>query len=155
MVSAANIFVDSSLLVEYIKDRKVALLDYLLDHQSDLGINSTVISEFLFYFLGVKGDKLPMTLQRNSSIGSIINQYDPVAILEGFTVLSETKNVSLVVSLMVKHNLLPNDAIILATCLHHKIPYLSSYDVNDFVTACSSEGIVLIGNVAEAEQLIS
>ena len=154
MVPAVNIFIDSSVLVEYIKGRKVALLDYLLDHQRDLGINSTVISEFLFYFLGFKGDKSPMTLKRNSSIGAIIDQYDPVAILEDFTVLSEDKDVSLVVSLMRRHNLLPNDAIILATCLHHSVPYLASYDVNDFATACSSEGIALISNVEEAKKYL-
>ena len=154
MVQAVEVFVDSSLLVEYIKDRKVALLDYLLKHQRDLAINSTVVSEFLFYFIGFKGDKSPMTLKRNNSIGAIIEQNNPVAILEGFTVLPESNDIALVVSLMKEHNLLPNDALILATCLQHRIPYLASYDVADFAPACAAEGIVLLSDVEEAKQHI-
>ena len=155
MVQTVNTFVDSSVLVEYIKDKKTALLDYLINHQRDLAINSTVISEFLFYFLGYRGNKSPMTLKRNSSIASIIDQYDPVSILTGFTVLSETKDVFLVTFLMQKHNLLPNDALILATCLHHSIPYLASYDVTDFQPACAAEDLTLISNIEEAQQLLA
>jgi predicted nucleic acid-binding protein len=154
MVQAVEVFIDSSVLVEYIKDRKVALLNYLLKHQRDLAINSTVISEFLFYFIGFKGNKSPMTLKRDSSIGTIIEQNDPVAILEDFTVLPESSDTALVVSLMKKHNLLPNDALILATCLRHKIPYLASYDVTDFASACATEGIVLLSDAEEAKRHI-
>lgn len=154
MVQAVEVFLDSSVLVEYIKDRKVALLDYLLKHQRDLAINSTVISEFLFYFVGFVGNKSPMTLKRNNSIGSIIEQNNPIAILEGFTVLPESNDVALVVSLMKEYNLLPNDALILATCLRHEIPYLASYDVTDFASACAAEGIVLLSDAEEAKQHI-
>ena len=154
MVQAVEVFTDSSVLVEYIKDRKIALLNYLLKHQRDLTINSTVISEFLFYFIGLKGNKSPMTLKRDNSIGAIIEQNDPVAILEDFTVLPESSDTALVVSLMKKHNLLPNDALILATCLRHKIPYLASYDVTDFASACATEGIVLLSDAEEAKQHI-
>ncbi len=154
MVQAVEVFIDSSVLVEYIKDRKVTLLNYLLEHQRDLAINSTVISEFLFYFVGFKGNKSPMTLKRDNSIGAIIAQNNPVAILEDFTVLPESNDTALVVSLMKKHNLLPNDALILATCLRHKIPYLASYDVTDFVSACAAEGIVLLSDAKEAKRYI-
>ena len=154
MVQAVEVFVDSSVLVEYIKDRKVTLLNYLLERQRDLAINSTVISEFLFYFIGFKGDKSPMTLKRNNSIRAIINQHDPVAILEDFTVLPESSDTALVVSLMKKYNLLPNDALILATCLRHEIPYFASYDVNDFASACADEGIVLLSDEQEAKRHI-
>lgn len=155
MVQAVDILVDSSILVEYIKGRQTKLLDYLMDCKESLAINSTVISEFLFYFVGFKGDKSPMTLKRDGSVSSILAQHDPVSILEGFTVLSESKDIFLAVSLMKKHNLLPNDALILATCLHHSLPYLASYDVTDFATACSSEGVILLSNVEEAKEHLS
>lgn len=55
---------------------------------------------------------------------------------------------------MKKHNLLPNDALILATCLHHTLACLASCDVNNFAPGCSSEGITLISNLEEARQLM-
>ena len=53
---------------------------------------------------------------------------------------------------MRKHNLPPNDAIILATCLHHSVSYPASYDINGFKAACAAEGVTLISDVEEAKQ---
>jgi predicted nucleic acid-binding protein len=44
---------------------------------------------------------------------------------------------------MSKYNLLPNDAIILATCKMHNITKLASYDT-DFIVPCQEEGIELL-----------
>jgi predicted nucleic acid-binding protein len=44
---------------------------------------------------------------------------------------------------MVKYNLLPNDAIILATCKLHAITKLASHD-RDFIIPCKAEGIELL-----------
>lgn len=49
---------------------------------------------------------------------------------------------------MVTYNLLPNDALILATCKLHNIKRLASYD-SDFARACIGEGIQLIQTVAD------
>ena len=152
MVQAVDVFVDSSALVEYIKGKQTDLLDFLMNHRKDLAISNVVVSEFLYYFVGFKGNKSPLTLKRNNSIATVLNQYDPLLILNSFTPLSETNDLSLVTSLMSKHNLLPNDALILTTCLHHSIPYLASYDTNDFATACQAEGITLLDSVATAQQ---
>nr|WP_290902916.1 PIN domain-containing protein [Ferroglobus sp.] len=43
-------------------------------------------------------------------------------------------------------NLLPNDALILATCKFYGIKYLISFD-NDFRGACEGENMVLIDSV--------
>jgi predicted nucleic acid-binding protein len=51
--------------------------------------------------------------------------------------------IELVPILMSKYNLLPNDAIILATCKIHNITQLASHD-KDFKTACDIEGITLL-----------
>ncbi|MBE8540167.1 PIN domain-containing protein [Geoglobus acetivorans] len=45
-----------------------------------------------------------------------------------------------------KYGLLPNDALILATCRFYGIKYLISFD-SDFERACKKEGIVLIDNI--------
>ncbi len=49
----------------------------------------------------------------------------------------------LVPKLMIKYNLLPNDAIILATCKIHDIKQLASHDT-DFIIPCKEEGIELL-----------
>jgi predicted nucleic acid-binding protein len=49
---------------------------------------------------------------------------------------------------MKKHNLLPNDAIILAACKIQKVHVLASYD-SDFFKACAEEGIRLITAVTD------
>ena len=49
---------------------------------------------------------------------------------------------------MEQYNLLPNDAIILATCKLNDIPQLASYDA-DFDAACRDEGIRLIKSISD------
>lgn len=48
---------------------------------------------------------------------------------------------------MQKYNLLPNDALILATCKIHQIPQVASFDTKDFEKACKGEGIKLIQSI--------
>lgn len=43
---------------------------------------------------------------------------------------------------MSKYNLLPNDAIILGTCILHEIKFLATHD-SDFDIAAPAEGIIL------------
>ena len=45
-----------------------------------------------------------------------------------------------------KYGLLPNDALILATCKHYAVDALASLD-KDYEEACRSEGITLISGV--------
>jgi uncharacterized protein len=46
------------------------------------------------------------------------------------------------------YNLLPNDALILATCKLENITILATYDT-DFTKACLEEGIKLISKVED------
>ena len=45
--------------------------------------------------------------------------------------------------------LLPNDALILATCKYYKIERLATLDVEDFKKPCKAEGIVLVSNLGD------
>jgi len=54
---------------------------------------------------------------------------------------------------ILKYNLKPNDALILATCKHYNIPYLLSLD-EDFKEACEEEGIVLIDSVEKLKKIL-
>jgi len=49
---------------------------------------------------------------------------------------------------MQRYNLLPNDALILASCQLHGIPALASYDP-DFETACAGENVRLVRQISD------
>ncbi len=150
-----NAFVDSSVLVEHVKGSRTDFLPFLASQDVVLYISSTVVSELLFHIVAIRSDKSPLTIKRKGLIPKYLDASEVNVFLRQFSVLSVDAEVTAVVpSLMVKHNLLPNDALILATCLQHKIPYLASYDVTDFASACATEGIVLLSDAEEAKRHI-
>jgi predicted nucleic acid-binding protein len=151
-----KVFLDSSLLIEYVKETKIELLEFLVASENGLCINSTVVSEFFFYYLAIQGKKSPLTLKVNKQIGGCLKEEKYAGFLQQFDFLADSASVVAdVPMLMRKHNLLPNDALLLATCLHHSLPYLASYDENDFRDACTAEGITLISSEAEVKQLLA
>ena len=54
--------------------------------------------------------------------------------------LDSNAAIPLAISMMKKHNLLPNDPIILASCKLQQVSVFASYD-SDFTAACAAEGI--------------
>ncbi|MEM0992198.1 MAG: twitching motility protein PilT, partial [Bacteroidota bacterium] len=66
-----RIFLDSSILIEYRKGIKVALLDQLIQHSNDLDLcmSETVSSEYLFHLLALFGQKSPLALKESKTIG--------------------------------------------------------------------------------------
>lgn len=142
----SSIFLDSSILVEYRKGTKTELLDQLLQHskQLDLCISETVSSEYLFHLLALFGQKSPLTLKMNKSIGEYLNQANPNHLIHQFTWLTGDVNLhQQAVEIMSTYNLLPNDALILALCQFHQISALASYD-SDFVAPCANLKITLL-----------
>lgn len=140
-----SIFLDSSILIEYAKSNKVTLLHSLIDQPSSICfINETVISEFYFHFLKLSTGKAPRTLQASNSINDVLEGNKNYLLLNVFEFLPNDRTlIHLVPAYMSKYNLLPNDAIILATCKIHNIPRLAYYDF-DFVLPCKAEGIELL-----------
>ncbi|OQX72366.1 MAG: hypothetical protein B6D64_15235 [Bacteroidetes bacterium 4484_276] len=53
---------------------------------------------------------------------------------------------------MKRHNLLPNDAIIIATCNHNNIKNLASYD-SDFNIVSNTFGIRLLSSVEDFNKI--
>jgi predicted nucleic acid-binding protein len=56
---------------------------------------------------------------------------------------------SICLDLMQKYNLLPNDALILATCKIYQIRQIASFDSTDFEKACLGENIKLIQRIED------
>lgn len=141
-----SVFLDSSILVEALKGNKVALYQELVtNHVYDCCINEVVASEYLFYLLAYLGGSSPKTLKERMAIKATLEvDLQSASILTDFTILGcDLKTISLVPSLMATYNLLPNDAIILATCKIHGITRLASHDA-DFILPCKNEGIALL-----------
>ncbi len=141
----SKIFIDSSILIEHLKKEKQKLLSRLLsDKTFDLNINEIVISEFLFHFLKINGNAAPQSLQSSEKIPSILSQSLDYNLLRLFHCLAnDARLINIVPELMQRYNLLPNDAIILATCKVHSITKLASHDT-DFIEPCKAEGIELL-----------
>lgn len=91
MFMSNRIFLDSSILVEKAKGTKHELFDFLIDNLTlEKCINSTVLSEFTYYYLAIEGSVSPRTLKEKQSIPSIIQQNSPIEFLEIFTYLTDS-----------------------------------------------------------------
>lgn len=146
----SKILLDSSILVEYVKQNRTDLLDVLaVPGRFDLFINTTVLSEVTFHWIALYGGKAPRTLQQSRQISPILRDRNPLDFLGQFTVLpSDDRIVPIYLRLMQTYNLLPNDALILASAKLHNIPAVASYDP-DFQSACAGESIQLVREVAD------
>ena len=129
----SRIFLDSSILVESLKgkDLAVEIIETLREKEALLVINPIVFSEVTYLFMKYAGKS------RMRELFSMLNS------LAMFEVSAET--VSIAEKLMLDYSLLPNDALILATCKYHGIKYLASLD-SDFERVCEVEKITLINN---------
>ncbi|WP_460982594.1 PIN domain-containing protein [Spirosoma fluminis] len=108
-----------------------------------------MLSEYTFYLLIIEGGKAPLTLKRDKTIPAIVKQHNPTGVLSMLTFLEPGPAVvPLYLQYMEQYNLLPNDALILATCKLNGISQLASYD-SDFAPACIGEGIQLIQSIAD------
>jgi predicted nucleic acid-binding protein len=143
-----RIFLDSSIFIEPLKGNKVDFYKLLISNlENELYINDVVLSEYLYYVLAFNSDVSPKTLQRKNQIEDIIEQKpELVRALNNFILLPSGQSfMKQVPVLMAKYNLLPNDAIILATCKLHGTK-LASHDA-DFIIPCQSENIDLINEL--------
>ncbi len=145
MFMTNRILIDSSVLIEYVKNNKVKLLVSVIDNKfSFCYINETIISEFYFHFLKLSTGKAPASLQSSRRIKEVLESNKNYLLINVFEYLSNDRRlISEVPILMSKYNLLSNDAIILATCKIHNITKLASHD-SDFILPCKSEGIELL-----------
>ena len=140
-----KVFVDSSLLIEAEKENFTNFLqDLYFNNSMQLCINDIVVSEFLFHFIGLQTGKAPLTIKEKKEISTVIDVYNEDELLSNFEFIPSSKEmISIVPHFMKKYNLLPNDAIILATCKINNISKLASYDT-DFILPCKEEGIILL-----------
>ena len=137
-----RIFLDSSIFIEPLKGNKVDFYEQLIsDLTNELFINDIVISEYLYYILGFSSGVSPTTLQQKKKIKDTLeNESKIIKAISNFNFLSGNQSfLSEAPRLMSTYNLLPTDAIILATCKLHGTK-LASND-SRFMISCKSENI--------------
>lgn len=145
---------DSGVFVEYLKGRKVEFYEYLLQQEHELFINQVVLSEFLYYFIGTVGNKSPMALKESGRIADCFKGLNPVDMLPGVQVLKHNSDISQsAIEIIKQFNLLPNDALILATCNRYNIKYLASFD-SDFDGPCKTLGIRILNDASDLKNFI-
>ncbi|WP_297497956.1 type II toxin-antitoxin system VapC family toxin [Thermococcus sp.] len=137
--------VDTSVIVEYLKDnpRAVDLMAELLDEDSVLFINPAVFSEVFYVMMGHYFGKAPRTIKGKpeklpeglDTVFQILSDYAFVEITKETTEIAR--------DLIQKYAMLPNDALILATCMEHGFS-LATLD-DDFKLPAGKEGVPLIG----------
>ena len=108
-------------------------------------INAVVCSEHWYNLLGLMGSASPLSLKERNRIAATVNK-DPLrfSFFRDFIILSMEKHtVELALTFLSKHNLLSNDALILASYIANQIPFIASHD-SDFEAPCRAEGIILV-----------
>ncbi len=156
MRESTKIFVDSSVIVEYLKgnEKAIGLINTILGKTNFKAYtNDIVYSEVAYVFIRTKSGKSHLTLKKDKSIVSnigreFINSAYPLFEFLNFLVISK-EAISIANDFIKKYGLLPNDALILATCKFHKIECLASLDIEDFKEPCAREGIALVSTPSD------
>ena len=146
MSTINKIFLDRSILIEALKGNKQEFYHSLVsDANNSFYINSIIVSEYLYFLVGFSGGSSPRSLKESGKIKDLLaGQLNQIEILNEFTSIEAGEGAMILAPiLMSKYNLLPNDAIIIATCKMHNITKLASHDT-DFIIPCQEEGIELL-----------
>jgi predicted nucleic acid-binding protein len=149
-----KIFFDTSSLIEFIKGNKKAVeLFYELSKLDVEGfINDVVFSEFLFHYIRLSSQISPFKVKEKGEISKFIKEKEPKDFIEQFQVLtSDEKTTELAYEFMRTYNLLPNDALILASCKQYDVSYLLSLDED--LGVCEREGIVLLNSIEKLNKV--
>ncbi len=148
-----RIFLDSSILIEFEKQTRKDLFLALLDGKYQLYINDIVASEYLYKLVGLLGNKSPLSVCESGKIGEVMKNHQTKEFLHLFYYLPVPEDAMyLATEMMQKYNLLPNDALIVASCKLQRIKVLASYD-SDFKEACKAEEILFLQEIEDLAQL--
>ncbi len=136
--------VDTSIIVEYLKDNPEAvdLMAKLLNGDSVLFINPAVFSEVVYVMIGHYSGKAPRTIKGKPE--KLPEELDIVfQILSDYAFVEITRETTEIArDLIRKYAMLPNDALILATCVEHGFS-LATLD-DDFKLPAEKEGVLII-----------
>ena len=156
-----KMFIDSNIFVEYSKDnpKAVDIIENLFGKFKELYINDIVYSEVAYIFIRTDSGKSYFELKKDKkSVAdsglNFLNTLFPLLKLAKFLEVNDSI-IALASNYIIKYGLLPNDALILATCKFYGIEFLVSFDQEDFEEPCRKENVHLISDVKSLNDLIS
>ena len=124
-----GVFIDSSVFLDFLegKERAKALLE---EYSSLEGyINVIVFSEVLFVYIKAATGKKSYELKKKPELVKSVELNDIVELLGRYRTLEAGEGVkSAAAGLITKYGLLPNDALIAATCKHYNIEKIATFD---------------------------
>ncbi len=128
MMEFTKIFVDSSVFVEHFKEnpKAVKLMEAILSRADfKIFVNDIVYSEVAYVFIRTKARKSHLTLKKDKDLVSLLGkEFLSLAYptLENLEFLEINRDVIIIANkFIVEYGLLPNDALILATCKFYKL----------------------------------
>ncbi len=126
-------FIDSNVIIKYFQGDENAkkLLEPVISGAIVGYINNIVFSEVVYYFIKNKTGLRAYDFKKNPEIvKSVIEELeDLIVFIKQFTELEINDEVKdQAVSLIKKYGILPNDALIMATCLHYGVSIIFSSD---------------------------
>ncbi|WP_048146896.1 type II toxin-antitoxin system VapC family toxin [Pyrococcus abyssi] len=148
-------FIDSNVILNYFYgDDNAREIIEIAENAGEVFINGIVLTEVSIRYLKDETGEKSYTLKRKPELVKNVDKSPPYAVLGKFLYLSDNVLIGEdAVILMDIYGLLPNDAIILATCKFYGIKYLMSFD-SDFREACKGEGIILIESKEKLDEII-
>ncbi len=156
----AKFLVDSNIFIEAFKGNKDVqnIVDLLLSEDVRTFISINSLEEIVFILIKAVSNSSYWDLKKNQDLvkNSLVQTKDYLDfILEFCEILEINKEVfKESLNIIEKYGLLPNDALILATCKYYEIPHLLSLD-KDFREACNKESINLIDSVKELKEVLN
>jgi uncharacterized protein len=141
-------------LLNTCKGERLSFFEYLIQQDYKLFINQVVLSEVLFHFIATIGNKSPLAINESGKIAECFKDHNPIDMLPGIQFLDHTAEIStLTIDFSKQINLLPNDALILATCKSHDLKYLATFD-SDFEAPCKSLDIRIFNDETDLKNYI-
>ncbi len=146
-----KVFIDTSVLVEYLKGNNADFYEQLIAGDHLLFINQVVVSEYLFHFVALNANKSPLSVKTSGQIAETFADLNPYDLMPGCFHLGHNQEIARdCLEIMKKYNLLPNDALILASCKFFGIDNIASYD-SDFLIPGIDMSIRIINKISDLE----
>ena len=126
-----GVFVDSNVIIHHLAgDNKSKEIIENVESGGDTGyINQIVVSEVIFICLKLKTKKSAFELKKSPDIVKKVDLKNVYELLDIFIELPSDKGITRSAEdVIARYGLLPNDALIAATCKHHGIKKLATFN---------------------------
>ena len=126
-----GVFVDSNVIIHHLAgDNKAKEIIENVESGGDTGyINQIVVSEVIFICLKLKTKKSAFELKKAPDIVKRVDLKNVYELLDTFIELPSDKGITRSAEdVIARYGLLPNDALIAATCKHHGIRKLATFN---------------------------